>query len=124
MGQWDEGLETAKAAVALKRELAERDRDAFLPDFASSLHMLAALQGYAEHRNEGLETARAAVTLYRELVERNRDAFLRHLAASLNNLAIRQATWRSGTMRWRRHWKPWSWIASWWGATATPFCRI
>jgi hypothetical protein len=91
VGQREEALQTAQEAVRLRRELARDNRDAFLPDLASSLNNLANLQSEMGQREEALQTAQEALALRRELAQRNRDAFLPNLAGSLNNLAIRQS---------------------------------
>jgi Trypsin-like peptidase domain len=69
------------------RELAEANRDAYLPDLAASVHNLAIDLAEAGRRAEGLTAAQQAVDLYRDLAAANRDAHLPDLAASVHNLA-------------------------------------
>ena len=76
------------------RELAGRNRDAFLPNLARSLHNLATLQSEVGKQDEALATGEEAVQMRRELAGRNRDAFLPDLAMSLNNLATLQSAVR------------------------------
>ena len=80
-------VKVTAALVGLLREAAEADRDAYLPDLATSVNNLAIRLGEAGRRAEGLAAAQEAVDLRRELVELNRDAYLPDLAASVNNLA-------------------------------------
>ena len=89
LGQRDESLAAARRAVSLYRELAVRNRDAFLPDVAMSLSNLANRLSDLGQREDALAAAREALALHRELAGRNRDAFLPNLAGSLNNLANR-----------------------------------
>jgi len=89
-------LNAAATLVALLREAAESNRDAYLPDLAMSVNNLALRLAGTGRWAEGLTAAQEAVQLYRELVELNRDAYLPGLAMSVNNLALRLA----GTGRW------------------------
>ena len=84
-------LSVRQRIAELYRELAKRDRDAFLSDLARSLNNLANRQRDVGQREEALETAQEAVKLYRELAQRNRDAFLPALAMSLSTLAVMQS---------------------------------
>lgn len=84
-------LKAAKALAALLRHATEADRDAYLPELATSVNNLAIRLGEAGRRAEGLTAAQQAVTLYRELAGLNRDAYLPNLATSVNNLANRLA---------------------------------
>jgi tetratricopeptide (TPR) repeat protein len=77
--------------MELRRGLAARNRDAFLPDLAMSLNNLSNMQSEVGQREAALATAQEGVELLRELVGRNRDAFLPDLASALNNLANRQS---------------------------------
>jgi hypothetical protein len=68
-GRRAEGLAAAQEAVDLYRELAELDRDAYLPDLAMSVNNLAGRLGEAGRRSDGLAAAQEAVDLYRELAQ-------------------------------------------------------
>jgi len=83
-------VSTAEEAIELLRELADRNRDAFLPDLARSLTILADAQIEAEQWGAALTTVQEVTLLYRELANRNRDDFLPYLAASLDSLVKRQ----------------------------------
>lgn len=85
----EKALEQAERAVNTYRELAGKNRAAFLPNLANSLHTLAPLLGWLGRGADGLDRAREAVTVYRELAGKNRVAFLPNLAASLETLANR-----------------------------------
>ncbi|MBY8872515.1 hypothetical protein K7640_11790 [Micromonospora sp. PLK6-60] len=90
-GRRAEALTSSAQAVALRRELVERNREAHLPNLARSLNNHAVQKAEAGQRAEALATSTEAVTLYRELAKRNRDAHLSDLAMALVNHAIRQA---------------------------------
>jgi len=77
---------------ACLRELAERHRDAYLPDLARALNNLSAMQSAVGQNEEGLASAEEAVRLLRDLTAFDRDVYLLSLSAALNNLAGRQAS--------------------------------
>jgi tetratricopeptide (TPR) repeat protein len=88
-GRRAEALAAGEEAVTLVRELAAKNRDAFLPDLASALNNLGIRYSDLGRREEALAASEEAVTLHRELVAKNRDAFLPNLAGALNNLGNR-----------------------------------
>ena len=76
--------------MKIRRQLAEQQPAAYLPNLATSLNNLAntlSEQGDAESRKEALTCAREAVKIRRQLGEQQPAAYLPDLAASLNNLA-------------------------------------
>jgi tetratricopeptide (TPR) repeat protein len=83
LGRRADALEPAQEAVALYRELATRNPDAFRPDLASSLNNLANRLSELGRRADALEPAQEAVAIRRELATRNPDAFRPDLAMSL-----------------------------------------
>jgi tetratricopeptide (TPR) repeat protein len=85
-GHGEAALATAEEAVRLRRELAVRNRDAFMPHLATSLNNLANVQSAAGHWDAALATAEEAVHLRRELAGRNRDAFAEGLAKACGTL--------------------------------------
>ncbi|MEV0163398.1 hypothetical protein AB0H96_25070, partial [Nonomuraea fuscirosea] len=91
VGQHQAALEANAQAVALYGELAELNRDAYLPNLAASLNNHALRLAEVGRRAEALLASEQAVALYGELAELNRDAYLPNLAASLNNHALRLA---------------------------------
>jgi len=96
VGRRVEALAVSEEAVRLRRELADADRDAYLPDLAMSVNNHAVRLAEVGRRVEALAASEEAVTLYRDLAEANRDAYLPDLATSVNNHANRlaQAGWR------------------------------
>jgi rubrerythrin len=86
-----EALEYAREAVKIRRQLAETQPAAYLPDLAASLNNLAnhlSEQGDANSRSEALACAREAVKIYRQFAENQPAAYLPDLTMSLNTLAI------------------------------------
>ena len=86
-GQWEEALEVGREAVTIRRQLAQDNPAAYLPDLATSLNNLASSSARSGQREEALEMAREAVTIRRQLAQDNPAAYLPDLAASLDNLA-------------------------------------
>ena len=62
-------MSAAQEAADLRREPGGLNRDAYLPDLATSLNNLAVRLGETSRRAEGLAAAQGAVDLYRELAE-------------------------------------------------------
>ncbi|MGC4773513.1 hypothetical protein ACLQ25_31685 [Micromonospora sp. DT44] len=87
VGRRAEALAASEEAVDLRRELADGNRDVYLPDLAMSVHNHATLLGEVGRWTEALAASQVAVGLYRELAEGNRDAYLPNLAMSVNNHA-------------------------------------
>ena len=87
LGRREPVLAAAEEAVAIRRELAAQQPDAFRPDLASSLSNLANSLSDLGRREPALAVEAAA--LHRELAARQPDAFRPHLARSLSNLAKR-----------------------------------
>ncbi len=75
--------------VGCLRERAEAAPDAYLPDLALSLNILAIRLGEVGRRSEALAPVQEAADLHRRLAEVAPDAYLPDLALSLNNLANR-----------------------------------
>jgi tetratricopeptide (TPR) repeat protein len=86
LGHREEAVKMGEEAVAIYRELAAGNRDAFLPDLAMSLNNVGAFLSSLGRRDEALRASEEAVAIYRELAAGNRDAFLPDLAMSLNNV--------------------------------------
>ncbi|NUW34816.1 tetratricopeptide repeat protein [Nonomuraea sp. SMC257] len=80
-------LAEGQEATRRWRRLAEFNRDAYLPDLATSLNNQANLQAEAGQRDEAMPIIAEAVRMHRELAELNPDAYLPGLAASLNSHA-------------------------------------
>ena len=86
LGRREKALKATDEAVRLRRELARKNRDTFLPYLATSLNNLGNRLSELGRREEALVATDEAVKLRRELAGKNRDAFLPYLAESLNNL--------------------------------------
>jgi len=86
LGRREAALEATKEAVALYRQLAQAQPQAFLPDLAASLTNLGAMLSELGRREEALQATEEAVALYRQLAQAQPQAFLPDLAMSLNNL--------------------------------------
>ncbi|MBV9314699.1 MAG: hypothetical protein JO100_13445, partial [Pseudonocardia sp.] len=78
-------------AVTLRRQLAEANPAAFLPNLAMSLNNQAIRRGEVGDRAGALAAIDEAVTLRRQLAETNPAAFLPNLATSLNNQAAQRS---------------------------------
>ena len=89
LGRREEALAATEEAVDIRRKLANKNPDAFLPDLAMSLNNLGAILSELGKREEALVATEEAVEKYRQLAKKNPDAFLPDLAASLNNLGNR-----------------------------------
>ena len=63
LGQREAALETTREAVALYRQLAERNRDAFQPDLAMSLNNLGSMLSNLGQREAALEATHEAASL-------------------------------------------------------------
>ncbi|MGH3623848.1 MAG: tetratricopeptide repeat protein [Sciscionella sp.] len=82
-GRRAEALSASDEAVQLYRELAAGNRDAYLPNLATSVNNHALRLAEAGRRAEALTASDEAVQLRRELAAGNRDAYLPDLATSL-----------------------------------------
>ena len=88
LGRREEALAATQEAVDIRRELAQQNRAAFLPDLAMSLNNLGTRLSALGRRQEALAATQEAVEHYRQLAQQNRAAFLPDLAGSLNNLGL------------------------------------
>ena len=75
-------------ALRIRRQLAEKNEDAFLPDVATTLNNLAALHNKTNKHKEAEEEYGEALIYYRQLAEKNEDAFLPDVARTLCNYSI------------------------------------
>jgi hypothetical protein len=87
----DRALSTARAAIDLRRKLAELDRDAHLPELAALLSKYATMLAEDGWKADALTVSEEAVTLCRELAARDPDPHLPGLAMSVGNHALRLA---------------------------------
>ncbi len=86
LGRREEALAATEEAVAIQRELAQANPQAFLPYLATSLNNLGAMLSNLGRREEALAATQEAVDIRRKLAQANPQAFLPYLATSLNNL--------------------------------------
>ncbi|MFM9610018.1 trypsin-like peptidase domain-containing protein [Streptomyces niveiscabiei] len=86
IGRFDEALARARASVALRRELADRDPEA-LPDLARSLSTLSRHQRRAGNLEGALGTAEESLRVRRTAAEEEPDAYLTELDSTLEHLA-------------------------------------
>jgi tetratricopeptide (TPR) repeat protein len=84
--QREAALNATRETVALRRVLAAKHPNAFLPDLATSLNNLGAHLREVGQREAALDATREAVELGRALAIKLPNAFLPDLATSLNNL--------------------------------------
>src|SRR6266436_9073471 len=78
-------------ALKIYRELAQKNRDIYLPKVAMTLNNLAMLdkdQNRMEAARKGYEEA---LRIYREFAQKNPDTYLSYVATILNNLAVLHA---------------------------------
>src|SRR5436190_1071215 len=74
-------------ALKIYRELAQNNRDAYLPKVASTLNNLAILDQTENRMEEARKGYEEALKIRRELAQNNPDAYLPDLAMTLNSLA-------------------------------------
>ena len=86
LGRREEALRATQEAVEIRRQLAQVNPQAFLPDLAASLNNLGYMLSALGRREEALAATQEAADLYRGLAQANPQAFLPDLAGSLNNL--------------------------------------
>jgi len=79
-----------KEALKLRRELAAKNRDTYLPDVANTLINLGNLQRDKNKYSKAEASYREALKILRELVAMNPDTYLPNVATALHNLGILQ----------------------------------
>lgn len=89
LGQLVESKNAAKESVRLWRELAQIDKNAFLPELAGCLLNLATRSSDSNLRREATLASLESVRLFRLLAFKEESLFGPHLADALANLAIR-----------------------------------
>ena len=80
-----EALEVGDEAVGVFRDLVVRNSDVYLPDFGSSLDVIAPILHTVGRRDKAFNAVLQSLTIRRELVRRNRNAYLFDFAISLSN---------------------------------------
>ena len=77
-----------KEALEIRRELAKKNRDAYLPDVATTLNNLGNLQSNNNDYSAAEASYKEALEIRRESAKKNRDAYLPNVATTLINLSI------------------------------------
>ncbi|MQA24459.1 MAG: tetratricopeptide repeat protein, partial [Micromonosporaceae bacterium] len=90
-GRRGDALTFSQRAVDLREELADGNREAYLPNLAMSVNNHAVRLAEAGRRGDALTFSQRAVDTYEELADSNREAYLPNLAMSVNNHAVRLA---------------------------------
>ncbi|MEV0490512.1 tetratricopeptide repeat protein [Streptomyces atratus] len=86
LGQWDKALAALREAVGIRRKLAAKQPDTFLPDLSSSLNNLSVLLNHHGQTKEALVVASEALEIQRRVTaQQPDDIVLCHLATSLDN---------------------------------------
>ena len=75
-------------ALKIRRELVQKNPDAYLPDLAVTLNNLAILDRAQNRVEEARKEYEEALKIRRELAQKNPDAYLLEVARTLNNLAV------------------------------------
>lgn len=91
LGQPEQAFVSMAEAIDIRRKLAKKRPDAFLPDLAMSLNNLGPVQSALGQREQALASTAEAVDIRRKLAKERPDAFLPNLAMSLNNLSPMQS---------------------------------
>ena len=88
VGQQEEALAATEEAVTIRRQLAQANPTAYLPDLAASLTNLGIQRDAVGQREKAVAATEEAVEHYRRLAQTNPAADLLNLATSLDNLCI------------------------------------
>lgn len=88
-GRYSDALSSVSHAVEIYRELAERDRETYLSNLASALHMRSVCLGDLGQHAEAIEPGVQAVDRFRQLASDAPEAYNTELANALNALGNR-----------------------------------
>ena len=80
--------QTYEEALKIRRKLAEKNPDVYLPDVAMTLNNLGVLHRVENRMTEARQAYEEALKIRRKLAEKNPDVYLPYVATILNNLAI------------------------------------
>ncbi len=75
-------------ALGIRRQMAAKNPDAFLPYVANTLNNLGVFYSDNQKMGEAEKAYTEALNIYRQLAAKNPDAFLPDVATTLNNLGI------------------------------------
>src|SRR5947199_112039 len=84
----EEARKGFEEALKIRRELAKKNPDAYLPDLAMTLNNLANLDRVQNRVEEARKGFEEALKIYRELTKNNPDTYMPEVARTVNNLAI------------------------------------
>src|SRR5208283_1719181 len=80
--------ETRREALKTYRELAEKERETYLPYLAITLNNLGMLDSGKNRGNEARKEYAEALKMYRELAEKEPETYLPYVPMTLNNLGF------------------------------------
>jgi len=81
-----EAMVFAKEALKIRKELANKNPDIYLPDVAETLNLIGVLQSDNKEYFAAEASYKEALEIRREFAKKNRDAYLPDVALTLNNL--------------------------------------
>jgi tetratricopeptide (TPR) repeat protein len=84
----NEAEELYKESLKLRRSLAQKNPEVYIPDFVRTLTDLALLYFTTDRKNEAEELYKESLNLRRSLAQKNPEAYNPDLAWSLNSLAL------------------------------------
>ena len=85
-----EAVQLYLEVLRIRRQLAESNPDAYMPDVATTLNNLASLQSDLGHYDEAEKNYQEALRIRRQLADSTPDAYMPYVAMTLWNLALSQ----------------------------------
>jgi len=86
--RFEEGEDSYKEALTIRRDLAKANPQAYLPDVAMTLNNFCTLYSDMQQFKEGETSCKEALTIYRDLSKTNPQTYLPSVAMTLNNLGL------------------------------------
>ena len=86
--RYEEAEQLYHEALGIRRNLAKKHADAYLPDVAATCNNLAVLYVDTNQYEEAEQLYHEALDVYRNLANKNADAYLPDVATTCNNLAV------------------------------------
>ena len=87
-GEFKEAQTYHKEALQIRRELAEKNPEAYKLDVATTLHNLGASLSNTNEFKQAQTCHEEALKLYQELADQNPKAYMSDVAMTLNNLVV------------------------------------
>ncbi|MDO8264027.1 MAG: tetratricopeptide repeat protein, partial [Gallionella sp.] len=84
----NEARQAYEEALKIRRELADKNPNVYLPDVAATLNNLGLLNLVEKRMTEARQTIEEALKIRRELADKNPNVYLPDVAATLNNLGL------------------------------------